>query len=146
MTSRNDAEVEKLLRHIASVAVDDPVAADALLWDWIGHTPTPAGEVRMRDLALLAPRLVADEVNRAGWGGQGGDMWALTRPLGEELPPAVEAASQAVIRHLNGEPDVADEIVDAYAGPRGVAGLWDVGTASLRLLAAELRDQRSDHQ
>ncbi|MEU4807408.1 hypothetical protein [Actinosynnema sp. NPDC023587] len=138
----NDAIGERL-RHIAAVAVVDKKSADELLWDWIGRTPTPAGEERMRLLAQLAPRLVADEVTRAGWGGRTG-MWALDRPVNEDLPPDVLAVAQAVVRHLNGEHDTAEEIIDAYTGPLGVQGLWGVGTAALRLLAAELNDQRAD--
>jgi len=127
------------------VAITDKSAADALLWEWIGRTPTPAGEERMRQLAKLAPRLVAEEVTRAGWGGRSGH-WALNGPVDEDLPSDVAAAGQAVVRHLNGEADVADEIIDAYTGPRGVQGLWGVGTAALRLLSAELGDQRADEQ
>jgi hypothetical protein len=141
----DDTVISELLRRIAAVAVTDRKAADDLLWEWIGRTPTPDGEERMKRLAKIAPRLVAEEVTRAGWGGQSG-MWALDRPAGKDLPPDEAVAAQAVVRHLNGEAKTADEIVDAYVNPRGVQGLWGVGTAALRLLAAELRDQRADEQ
>ncbi|SDN14595.1 hypothetical protein SAMN04488074_13645 [Lentzea albidocapillata subsp. violacea] len=130
------------LHDVAAVAVDNPGRADALLWDWIGRTPTPEGEIKMRQLAYLAPFLVAEQVRGAGWSA-GTGMWMLDRP-DEGLPPETTAATQAVVRHLNGEPHVADEILDAYTGSRGVPGLWGVGTAALRLLTAELRDQRAD--
>lgn len=134
--------VRQRLHDIAAVAVDNPGRADALLWDWIGRTPTPEGEIRMRQLAYLAPFLVAEEVRGAGWSA-GSGMWMLDLP-DEELSPETTAATQAVVRHLNDEPHVADEILDAYISSRGVAGLWGVGTAALRLLTAELRDQRAD--
>lgn len=130
------------LHDIAAVAVDSPDKADALLWAWIGRTPTPEGVIRMRQLAYLAPFLVAEEVRGASWSA-GTGMWTLDRP-GEGLPPETTAATQAVVRHLNDEPHVADEILDAYTSSRGIPGLWDVGTTALRLLTAELRDQRAD--
>ncbi len=91
-------------------------------------------------MARLAPRLLADEIARAGWGGQGG-LW-VPRLSSGDLPPEIAAITQAVTRHLNGEHDVAEQILDVYTAPRGLTGLWTIGTAALRLLTAELRDQR----
>lgn len=130
------------LHGFAALAVDDPAAAGEQLADWAGRRPSPAGEARLRQMARLAPRLLADEIARAGWG-ESGDLW-VPRLSSSTLPPEIAAVTQAVARHLNGEHDVAEEILGAYTAPRGLAGLWTVGTAALRLLTAELRDQRLD--
>lgn len=136
-----DDAVTDRLRRFAALAVDDPSAAGEQLADWIGRSPSPAGETRMRQMARLAPRLLADEIARAGWGGPG-DLWVPRQAL-DTLPADVAAITQAVTRHLNGEHDVAEQILHAYTAPRGLTGLWDIGTAALRLLTAELRDQRT---
>jgi hypothetical protein len=137
-----DDAVTARLRGFAVLAVDDPAAAGERLADWAGRRPSPAGEARLRQMARLAPRLLADEIARAGWGGPDG-LWVPRLPT-STLPPEIAAVTQAVTRHLNGEHDVAEQILDAYTAPRGLAGLWDIGTAALRLLTAELRDQRTD--
>jgi hypothetical protein len=137
-----DDAVTDRLRSFAALATDDPAAAAEQLADWAGRRPSPAGEARLRQMARLAPRLLADEIARAGWGGPG-DLW-VPRLSTSTLPPEIAAITQAVARHLNGEHDVAQQIIDAYTAPRGLAGLWTIGTTALRLLTAELRDQRHD--
>lgn len=142
-TDNTDEKTTARLRRFAVLAVDDPAAAGTRLADWIGRHPSPAGEARLRQMARLAPRLLADEIARAGWGGPV-DLW-IPRQSPATLPADIAALTQAVTRHLNGDHDVAQEIVDAYTAPRGLTGLWEIGTAALRLLTAELHDQRSDH-
>jgi hypothetical protein len=131
--------VESTLTSIATAAIDNPSVADERLADWIGCTPNHAGEARMRQLAHHAPRLVADALQRAGRAqSYGGDD--VRQALGD-LPAAELAAFRAVTRHIAGEADAADGIIDAFVAPRGMQGLWDVGTAGLRLFTEELRDQ-----
>jgi hypothetical protein len=137
-----DDAVTARLRGFAAQAVDDPAAAGEHLADWAGRRPSPAGEARLRQMARLAPRLLADEIARAGWAGPDG-MW-VPRLATDTLPPEIAAVTQAVTRHLNDEHDIAEQIIDAYTAPRGLAGLWTIGTTALRLLTAELRDQRTD--
>ena len=148
MTQSSDDAIDAMavvttLRDMALLVVDDNVAAGELLADWVGRRPSLAGEVRLRILAELGPKLVADAVNQAGWGDPG-DLWTPKRPRGERLPLAVETVVQAVVRHLNGEADAAKDIVAAYVASHGLQGMWDLGTAALRLLATEMRDQRRD--
>jgi hypothetical protein len=133
---------ESTLTSIATEAIDSPRGADERLADWIGRTPSPAGEDRMRQLAHLAPRLIADALQRAGRAKSYGDVDA--REALTDVPAAELTAIRAVTRHLAGEADIADDIIDAFVAPRGVQGLWDVGAAGLRLLTEELRDQRDD--
>jgi hypothetical protein len=133
---------EARVTSIATEAIDNPRKAYDRLADWIGRTPSPVGEDRMRQLAHLTPRLVADALQRSGRARSFGDddvRAALT-----DVPAAVLAAIRAVTRHLAGEDDAADGLIDGFVAPRGVQGLWDVGFASLRLLTEELRDQRTD--
>jgi hypothetical protein len=127
---------------IATEAIDNPHKAYDRLADWIGRTPSPAGEDRMWQLAHLTPRLVADALQRSGRATSYAD--ADVRAALTELPAAALAAMRAVTRHLAGEGDTADGLIDAFVAPRGVQGLWDVGFASLGLLTGELRDQRAD--
>lgn len=138
MTDQRD-EVADTLIGIATQAIDHPSAAGERLADWIGRTPSPAGEARMQQLAHLGPRLVADALLRGGWATP--DLYAPSRT---DIPPAQLAAIRAVARHLAGEANIADALVDAFTARHGLQGLWDIGVAALRLLSDELRDQRHD--
>ncbi|WP_410570472.1 hypothetical protein [Amycolatopsis sp. cmx-4-61] len=133
---------ESTLTSIATEAIDNASAADDRLADWIGRTPSPASEARMRQLAHQAPRLVADALRRSGRAQAYGDKDV--RAALTDLPAAALAAIRAITRHIAGEADAADGTIDAFVAPRGVQGLWDVGAAGLRLLTEELRDQRKD--
>lgn len=137
-------KVDRLLIRIATTAIDNRPLAGEQLAQWIGTTPTPQGEKRLRQLAYTAPRLIATTFAN-GTVNTGAALWSLTPDA--DLGAGSQAAMRAATRHLNGEPDIADAIIDAYVaateGPDTVAQ-WDVGTAALRLLCAELRDQRAD--
>ncbi|ONF73971.1 hypothetical protein [Amycolatopsis keratiniphila] len=134
-------EVAAVLTSIAAEAIDNPSSAGARLADWIGREPSPAGEARMQQIAHLAPRLVADALLRDGWAQP--DVYG---PARTDVPAAQLAAVRAVARHLSGEADTADAVVDAYITAHGLQGLWDFGVAALRLLSDELRDQQRDNQ
>ncbi|RSD26412.1 hypothetical protein [Amycolatopsis eburnea] len=138
VSDRND-EVAETLVSIATEAIDAPKTAGARLADWLGRTPSRAGELKMQRLAHLGPRLVADALLRGGWAQP--DLYAPSRT---DVPPAVLAATRAVARHLAGEADTADALVDAFVARHGIQGQWDIGVAALRLLTEELRDQRTD--
>ncbi|GAB3167469.1 hypothetical protein GCM10027258_92860 [Amycolatopsis stemonae] len=140
MTGAPDA-VETMLLGIATQAVDNPRLADARLADWIGRTPSLAGETRMQEMARRVPRLIADALLRAGQAKSYSDRHL--RDALTDVPAAELAAFRAVVRHLAGEGDLADDLIDAFAVPRGPQGWWDVGAAGMRLLTEELRDQRA---
>jgi len=135
-------EVDTLLTHIATAAIDNPAAAGERLADWIGREPTPTGEARLHQLAHVVPRLLANALVRGN---------EVTRPdmngPGATIPPATPdlAAMHAVAWHLASDPAAADALVDAFASRHnGMRGLWDIGFAALQLLTQELRDQRHD--
>ncbi|SFW13043.1 hypothetical protein [Amycolatopsis australiensis] len=137
--SDDDADSALVLR-FATLAVEDPPAAHEQLTDWIGREPSPVGEERLRRLAHVAPRLLADALAEV----EGLEPIGMVGP-GAHVPPATAelAAMLAVAWHMAGDPAAADALVDAFAVQHdGVAGLGAIGFAALHLLASELRERR----
>ncbi|GAB3901004.1 hypothetical protein GCM10029964_089190 [Kibdelosporangium lantanae] len=138
-----EAEVTVVLLGFARIGVDDRPAFAERVADWIGRTPSALGEVRIRALARWAPALAASTILAGSWSA-GENAWVLKADKTSGLPPERVGAAQAVIRHLNGEPDAAEDIVAAHEQRAGLHGLFGLGFAALNLVVPELRAQRDD--
>ncbi|MEV6832041.1 hypothetical protein [Amycolatopsis sp. NPDC051102] len=138
--SEDDDAVDALVIRLATLAIEDPRAAGEQLTDWVGREPSPVGEERLRRLAHVAPRLLADALADVG------DLERVDmNGPGAHVPPATAelAAMRAVAWHMAGDRAAADALVDAFAAQHGgVAGWGEFGFSALRLLTSELRERR----
>lgn len=117
------------------VAAHQPVAATDAMLEWVG-----TDEDRARYFATTAVTMVAARI-RATMRPRPGDYWVLRPGTGE---PHNTAMCQVVVRIVNGEPGVAQNLLTAHHLVHGTTGLLWLGVFAVRMLANLLpNDTRS---
>uniref|UniRef100_UPI003F49AFB1 hypothetical protein n=1 Tax=Amycolatopsis sp. CA-151526 TaxID=3239921 RepID=UPI003F49AFB1 len=136
--------IDEDLLGIAEMLLVDRGAAGRALETWFGRVPNPRGRQRLQAAPIAVPRLLAEALQRGGVadGGSAGEYWApsFTEP---GIREPVRVVLRATARHLNGEPDVADALVQAHLATHGLSGGWEITVNGLELLATELAEQRA---
>lgn len=142
-TEAEEQEIAARIWEMAETLLDDPARSRQISDEWIGTQPNRIAGLHLHYLAVVGTGLAAGIVRKhIDLDAAGGEVWAMEHLPGATRTPARDTAMQVFCRQLNGEVDVAAELVGAAVASGGVQALVGVAGEALMLLARTIQAER----